>query len=183
MRGGRRDATRYRPGTRGAAAVRMDALLSGWEPLLRWLHVAGACVLLGTGAGIAFFLAMAHRTGEARLIAGVARIVVIADMVFTATAVVLQPLTGWGLARAVGWSLAEGWLAVSMALYVLAGLCWLPVLWIQIRLRDLAGATARAGAPLPARYHRLYRVWFALGIPAFAAVLAILWLMLTRPAF
>lgn len=149
--------------------------------VLRWLHVIGAAVLLGTGAGIAFFMVMAHRTGEAGLIAGVARIVVIADFLFTATAVVAQPITGVWLAWELGWSLWEGWLVLSLALYGLTGLFWLPVVWIQARLRDLAREAAEAGAPLPERYHRLYRIWFACGFPAFAAVLAILWLMLTRP--
>ena len=153
------------------------------ELILRWLHVLGACVLLGTGAGIAFFMMMAHRGGDVRLIAGTARIVVVADMVFTATAVVAQPLTGWLLARETGWSLTEGWILASLALYVVTGACWLPVVRIQITLRDLATEAARNGTALPARYHRLYRLWFALGIPAFTAVLAILWLMIARPEF
>jgi uncharacterized membrane protein len=151
--------------------------------LLRWLHVAGATVLLGTGAGIAFFLAMAHRTGDARLIAGTARIVVVADLLFTATAVVAQPVTGWLLAREVGWPLTEGWILASLGLYLVAGACWLPVVWIQLRLRDLAAEAARRGTQLPQRHHRLYRLWFALGVPAFAAVMAILWLMIARPSF
>ena len=153
------------------------------ETVLRWLHVLGACVLLGTGAGIAFFVLMAHRTGDARLIAGIARIVVVADMLFTATAMIAQPVTGWLLARTVGWSLTEGWILAALALYLLTGLCWLPVVRIQILLRDLAAGAARGGTPLPPRYHRLYRIWFALGVPAFAAVLAILWLMIARPEF
>ncbi len=153
------------------------------ELILRWLHVIGACVLLGTGAGIAFFMMMAHRGGDVRLIAGTARIVVVADMVFTATAAVAQPLTGWLLARETGWSLTEGWILASLALYVVTGACWLPVVRVQITLRDLAAEAARTGTALPARYHRLYRLWFALGIPAFTAVLAILWLMIARPEF
>ena len=153
------------------------------ETILRWLHVIGACVLLGTGAGIAFFMMMAHRTGDPALIAGTARIVVIADLVFTATAAIAQPLTGWLLARQSGWDLTEGWIAVSLALYVLTGVCWLPVVRIQIILRDLAAEAARNGTALPPRYHRLTRLWVALGIPAFASVLAILWLMIARPGF
>jgi uncharacterized membrane protein len=153
------------------------------ELILRWLHLIGACVLLGTGAGIAFFMMMAHRGGDVRFIAGTARIVVVADMVFTATAAVAQPLTGWLLARETGWDLTEGWILASLALYVLTGVCWLPVVRVQIILRDLAAEAARNGTALPARYHRLYRLWFALGIPAFAAVLAILWLMIARPEF
>ena len=151
------------------------------ELLLRWLHVIGATVLLGTGAGIAFFMMMAHRTGDAALIAGTARIVVIADLVFTVTAVIAQPVTGALLAWQSGWSLTEGWILASLALYGLTGLCWLPVVRIQIILRDLARQAAKSGTALPARYHRLYRIWFALGFPAFAAVMGILWLMIARP--
>ena len=149
--------------------------------LLRWLHVLGAAVLFGTGAGIAFFMVMAHRTRDAALIAHVAGTVVVADTVFTATAVVLQPVTGALLAWQVGWSLTEGWILLSLALYIVTGLFWLPVVAIQIRLRNLARAAAATGAPLPGAYHRLYRIWFACGFPAFLAVLAIFWLMLTRP--
>ena len=149
--------------------------------LLRWLHVLGAAVLFGTGAGIAFFMVMAHRTRDAALIAHVAGTVVLADTVFTATAVVLQPVTGVLLAWEVGWRLTEGWILLSLVLYVVTGLFWLPVVAIQIRLRDLARAAAAASAPLPPAYRRLYRIWFACGFPAFLAVLAIFWLMLTRP--
>ena len=151
--------------------------------LLRWLHLIGATVLLGTGAGIAFFMVMADRTGDARIIAHVASVVVTADFLFTATAVVAQPVTGWLLAREIGWDLTEPWIALSLGLYVFTGLCWLPVVAIQVRLRNLAREAAAAGAPLPPAYRRLYRRWFALGFPAFAAVLAILWLMVARPAF
>lgn len=151
--------------------------------LLKAAHVVGATVLLGTGAGIAFFMLMAHRTGQPALIAHTARVVVIADTVFTATAVIIQPITGAALAHIVGYPLFSGWVALSLVLYVVTGLCWLPVVWIQIRLRDLADAAAKAGEPLPERYHRLFRAWFVLGFPAFAAVLAIVWLMLAKPSF
>ena len=156
--------------------------MSLWPDLLRWAHVLGAAVLLGTGAGIAFFMVMAHRTRDAALVAHVAGTVVVADTVFTATAVVLQPVTGVLLAQAVGWPLTEGWILLSLGLYGLAGLFWLPVVVIQIRMRDLARDAARCVAPLPPSYDRLYWIWFACGFPAFGAVLAIIWLMLTRPA-
>ncbi len=149
--------------------------------LLKWLHVIGATVLLGTGAGIAFFMLMAHRTGDVRVIAGVARIVVLADYIFTATAVLAQPVTGVLLARWVGYELTEGWIAASIALYLFTGAFWLPVVWMQSRMRNLAVAAAEAGDPLPAEYHRLFRQWFAFGFPAFTAVLAIFWLMIARP--
>ena len=152
-----------------------------WVHLLRWAHIIGACVLLGTGAGIAFFMVMAQRVKDARIIAHVAGTVVIADWLFTAVAVVMQPITGALLAMEIGWRMSEGWIVVSLALYVFIGLLWLPVVWIQIRMRNLAREAARTATPLPAAYDRLFRVWFACGVPAFAAVLTILWLMLKRP--
>lgn len=152
------------------------------EELLLLAHVVGATVLFGTGAGIAFFMVMAHRTRNPALIAHTARTVVIADTLFTATAVILQPLTGYLLARMIGWPLEEGWIILSLVLYVVTGIFWLPVVWIQIRLRDLAYAAAIAGDPLPTAYFTLYRIWFACGFPAFFAVVGILWLMLTKPS-
>jgi uncharacterized membrane protein len=124
---------------------------------------------------------LAHRSGNVAAIAVVARIVVIADFVFTATAVVAQPITGMVLADLDGYSLREGWIALSIALYLITGAFWLPVVWMQLRMRDLAVAAAARQEPLPPRYYRLFRTWFAFGFPAFAAVLAIFWLMLTRP--
>ena len=155
--------------------------MSPWVDLLRWLHIIGATVLFGTGAGIAFFMLMAQRTGRADIVAHVAGTVVIADTIFTATAVIVQPVTGVLLAQAVGWPLSEGWIVLSLLLYVVTGLFWLPVVWIQIRIRNLARQAAAENAPLPAEEKRLFRIWFACGFPAFAAVLAILWLMVTRP--
>ena len=150
---------------------------------LKYLHVIGAAVLLGTGAGIAFFMLMAHRTGDVKVVAGVARIVVIADYVFTLTAVIAQPVTGLLLARTTGYDLTEGWIVASIALYLFTGAFWLPVVWIQMRMRDLAEAAASAGTALPRSYSNLFRIWFAAGLPAFAAVLAIFWLMIARPEF
>ena len=149
--------------------------------VLKFLHVIGATVLLGTGAGIAFFMLLAHRTGNVAVIAGVARIVVIADFVFTTTAVILQPITGVLLAWSVGYELSEGWIVASIGLYVFTGLFWLPVVWMQAKMRNLARSAVESGTPLPDEYHRLFRWWFAFGFPAFAAVLLIFWLMITRP--
>jgi uncharacterized membrane protein len=150
--------------------------------VLRFLHIIGAAVLLGTGAGIAFFMLMAHLSRDALLIAGVARIVVVADFVFTATAVVLQPITGALLANMAGYPILDGWIGLSIVLYVVTGAFWLPVVRIQRRMRDLAAAAGRAGAPLPPEYHRYFRIWFAFGFPAFASVLGIFWLMTAKPA-
>lgn len=155
--------------------------MSFWVDILRWLHIIGATVFFGTGAGIAFFMLMAQRTGRADLVAHVAGTVVIADTIFTATAVIVQPITGVLLAQAMGWPLSEGWIVLSLLLYVVTGLFWLPVVWIQIRIRNLARQAAIENTPLPAEEKRLFRIWFACGFPAFAAVLAILWLMVTRP--
>jgi len=148
---------------------------------LKYVHVIGAAVLLGTGAGIAFFMLVAHLRGNAREIAGVASTVVLADFLFTATAVILQPITGTLLAWEAGYSLFDGWIALSIILYIVTGLFWLPVVWMQMRMRDLAVSAVEAGAPLPQAYHRLFWMWFAFGFPAFAAVLGIFWLMIARP--
>ncbi|APG88420.1 hypothetical protein SAMCCGM7_pC1227 (plasmid) [Sinorhizobium americanum CCGM7] len=150
--------------------------------VLKYLHIIGASVLLGTGAGIAFFMLVAHRTGRAETIAAVARIVVLADFLFTATAVVLQPITGVALAWHVGYSLTEGWILLSILLYLITGAFWLPVVWMQMEMHRLAEAASKGGQPLPKRYHRLFHLWFAFGFPAFAAVLGIFWLMIARPA-
>jgi uncharacterized membrane protein len=149
--------------------------------ILKYLHIVGAAVLLGTGAGIAFFMLVAHLGGKPPVIAAVARIVVIADFIFTATAVVVQPITGSLLVRHVGYSFWDGWIIWSIALYVLTGALWLPVVWMQMRLRDLAAKAAAESTPLPQEYHRIFWLWFAFGIPAFAAVAAILWLMIAKP--
>ncbi|HEU4548309.1 MAG TPA: DUF2269 domain-containing protein [Rhizomicrobium sp.] len=149
--------------------------------VLKVLHIIGATVILGTGSGIAFFMLMAHRSGNADFIARTAGVVVTADFLFTAGAVLLQPVTGWLLMRQTGAGLADGWLAASLALYAVAGAFWLPVIGMQIRMRDLAKAAAAAGAPLPPAYHRLFRTWFLFGFPGFGAVLAIVVLMVTRP--
>jgi len=149
--------------------------------VVKYLHLLGAVVILGTGTGIAFFMLMAHRSRDAAFIAGTAAIVVVADMVFTLSAVILQPVTGGILMMLSGASFAERWLAVSLVLYAIAGLFWIPVIFMQIEMRDLALIADAAGQPLPPRYHTLFRRWFLFGIPGFGSVMAILWLMIARP--
>jgi uncharacterized membrane protein len=149
---------------------------------LKFIHVIGAAVLLGTGAGIAFFMLMAHFRRDPKVVAEVARIVVIADFLFTATAVIVQPVTGVLLAQNVGYSLLDGWIVWSIILYVITGAFWLPVVWMQTRMRDLAAQAEHDGSALPRSYHRLFWWWFAFGFPAFAAVLVIFWLMIARPS-
>ena len=149
---------------------------------VKLLHVIGAAVLLGTGAGIAFFMLVAHLRGDPREVAGVARTVVLADFLFTATAVILQPITGVWLAWSANYSLTQGWIALSILLYLVTGAFWLPVVWMQMRLRTLAMEAANNDTALPPAYHRMFWWWFAFGFPAFAAVIGIFWLMIARPS-
>jgi uncharacterized membrane protein len=156
-------------------------LLPDLYHLLKLTHIIGAAILFGTGIGIAWFMLMAHRSRDLAAIAHTAKIVVIADMLFTATAVVAQPPTGIGLAHVAGHSLLDSWIVASFALYTFVGLFWLPVLWLQKRMRDLAVTALQTGAKLPPVYDRYFRIWFVFGWPAFAAMIAIFWLMITRP--
>jgi uncharacterized membrane protein len=149
--------------------------------LIKYLHLLGAIVILGTGTGIAFFMLMAHRSRDPVFIAATAAVVVVADMLFTLSAVILQPLTGGVLMALSGTSFAERWLVTSLGLYVVAGLFWIPVIFMQIEMRDLARTAAARQAPLPPRYFALFRRWFVFGIPGFGSVMMILWLMIAKP--
>jgi uncharacterized membrane protein len=149
--------------------------------LLKAIHVISAAVLFGTGLGIAFFKWISDRTGNAAAIRVVSEKVVLADWLFTLPAIIVQLLTGLMLARLLGYPMTHGWLAWSLALFCLAGACWLPVVWLQIRMRDLARRSEREGLPLPADYRAYARLWFWLGVPAFAAVVLVFWLMVTKP--
>ena len=151
--------------------------------LVKYLHVIGAIVILGTGAGIAFFMLMAHRSGDAAFIARTAATVVIADMLFTLSAVILQPVTGGLLMALSGTMLAERWLVTSLGLYAVAGLFWIPVVFMQIEMRDLARSAEAGHQALPPRYFRLFRRWVLFGIPGFGSVLIMLWLMIAKPDF
>jgi uncharacterized membrane protein len=148
---------------------------------VKYLHVLGAIVILGTGTGIAFFMLMAHRSGDAAFIARTAATVVIADMLFTATAVLLQPVSGGILMMLSSTAFTEHWLMTSLGLYVVAGLFWVPVIFMQIEMRDLARSAVLQNQPLPPRYFALFRRWFVFGIPGFGSVMAILWLMVAKP--
>lgn len=150
--------------------------------VLKWLHVLSSTLLFGTGLGSAFYLFFASRTREPRAVAIVATYVVIADYAFTATTVVFQPVSGFLLAHLAGIPFTSGWIVWSTLLYLLAGACWLPVVWMQIRMRNLAAAAASAGLPLPDTYWRYFRLWTALGVPAFAALVVVFYLMVAKPA-
>lgn len=149
---------------------------------IKFVHIVSATVLFGTGLGTAFFMWMSHRTGNVVAIASAARITVRADWLFTTPAVILQPLSGVLLMRLVGYPATSSWLIAAIGLYVLAGACWLPVVALQLSMRDLAARAAREGCALPPQYYRCICWWFALGWHAFAAVLATFWLMVAKPA-
>ena len=149
--------------------------------VLKFAHIIGASVLFGTGAGIAFFMFWADRGGDVQTIAATARIVVIADMIFTAMAVILQPFTGFGLAYVKGYDFFEPWIMASLGLYLLIGACWIPVVFLQIRMRDEAEKARDQVLPLSDSYHRAMGWWFWLGLPAFFGTLVIYWLMISKP--
>lgn len=147
---------------------------------LKYLHILSMVLLFGTGLGSAFYKWMADRSGNLAHIAVVNRHVVLADWIFTTPTVIFQPLSGLWLVYLLGLPLATPWIAISLTLYVVAGLCWLPVVWLQIRMRQLADAALLAQTPLPAQYWRYARVWFWLGVPAFAAMLMVVLLMVFK---
>jgi uncharacterized membrane protein len=149
--------------------------------IVKWLHILSSTVLFGTGIGTAFYLFFISRTRDVHAIAVVARWVVIADWWFTATTMVVQPVTGFYLAHLMGVPLGARWIVWSTALFVLAAACWLPVLWLQVRLRDVAVAAAAENRPLPALYRRHFAIWTALGFPALLSFLAIFYLMVAKP--
>ena len=151
--------------------------------LAKYLHLLGAIVILGTGSGIAFFMLMAHRSGDAAFIARTAATVVIADMLFTLSAVILQPISGGVLMMLLSTAPGEHWLLASLALYAVAGLFWIPVIFMQKEMRDLARVAAAERQDLPPRYFVLFRRWVWFGFPGFGSVMIILWLMIAKPDF
>ena len=151
--------------------------------LLLLVHILSSTLLFGTGLGTAFHGWMAQRSRDLRAITVVNRQVVWADWLFTAPAVVVQPVTGVWLAHLDRIPLTTGWLALAIALYVLVGACWLPVVWLQIRMHRMAEAALSSGGSRPARYATYARWWFPLGWPAFLGVIAIFYLMVFRPSF
>jgi uncharacterized membrane protein len=150
--------------------------------IVKWLHILSSTLLFGTGLGSAFYMFFASRTRDARAIAVVVRYVVIADWLFTTPTIVIQPLTGLYLVHLAGFPIGSTWIVVSFALYLLAGACWLPVVWMQIRMRDLARQAAAAGGALPERYWHFMRWWVSLGVVAFVALVAVFYLMVAKPA-
>ncbi len=155
-----------------------------WYFIAKYAHILCSTVLFGTGIGTAFQMVWAMyqgRKGRVETVHSVASGVVLADWIFTTPAGFLQPATGLCLIWIQGWSLSESWLIVTYVLYIIALICWLPVVHLQIRIRDLAGEALQNGTPLPDHAWRLYHTWFALGWPAFIALMGVFWLMVTKP--
>ena len=149
--------------------------------VVKYLHVLSSTFLFGTGVGTAFYLLATSWTRDAHVVAVVARYVVIADWIFTATTVVIQPVTGFYLVHLAGIPPGSRWIVWSTVLYLVAGACWLPVVWLQIRMRELAHRAVADDAPLPPLYWRYFRIWCALGVPAFAALVVVFYLMVAKP--
>ncbi|MGH6648246.1 DUF2269 family protein [Aquabacterium sp.] len=150
--------------------------------LVKWVHILSSTLLFGTGLGSAYYMFFASRTKDPRVAAAVVGLVVWADWLFTTTTIIIQPVSGAYLAHLAGIPLSTPWIAWSLALYVLAGACWLPVVWIQMRMRDLARAAAAGNMALPQAYWRYLTIWTLLGIPAFLALVVVFYLMVAKPA-
>jgi uncharacterized membrane protein len=148
---------------------------------LKTIHIISATVLFGTGLGSAYYMWRAHLNGNVTVIAVTVKHVVTADWLFTTTSIIIQPLTGIWMMFLAGYSLTWNWLLFSFGLYFLAGICWLPVVWIQLRIRDLAHQAATNGTPLPPLYYRYMRFWFMLGWPAFIGLVIVFFLMVFKP--
>ncbi|HUQ12619.1 MAG TPA: DUF2269 domain-containing protein [Steroidobacteraceae bacterium] len=149
--------------------------------VVKWLHILSSTLLFGTGLGSAWYMFFASRTRDPRVIAPVTKYVVIADWVFTTPTIVIQPLTGFYLVHLAGFPLTSRWILWTVGLYLLAGAAWLPVVWMQIRMRDLAITSAEASVPLPPVYWKYLRAWVALGIVAFLALVVVFYLMVVKP--
>jgi uncharacterized membrane protein len=148
---------------------------------LKAIHVVSSTVLFGTGLGTAFFKWAVDRSGNVAAIRVVSERVVLADWLFTSPAIMIQAVTGISLARLVGYPLTHGWVACAIGLYLVAGLCWLPVVWLQMRMRDIARLSESKGTPLDHQYWAYARTWFWLGVPAFLSLIVVFWLMVAKP--
>lgn len=150
---------------------------------LKWLHILSSVLLVGTGLGSAYYLYFANRSRDAAVLAVVTRLVVRADWWLTTPTAILQPVTGLTLAHLAGWPLSTPWLAASLVLFGVAGACWLPVVWLQLRMQAMAGQAAQDQTDLPSAYWCYARWWEVLGYPAFAAMAVVFYLMAAKPAW
>ncbi len=148
--------------------------------ILKWIHILSATILFGTGIGSAFYLFAANRRKSVSDIYFATRHVVIADWAFTTPAVIIQLFTGIAMVHMAGFSYTDFWVLWGLILYAFAGVCWLPVVWMQIKMRDMAKLAVETGQPLPARYWRMDRWWIILGGLAFPAVIVVFYLMVFK---
>lgn len=144
------------------------------------LHILSSTVLFGTGIGTAYFMLQAYRSQDVRAIAVVSRHVVMADYIFTTPAVIIQPLTGLFLMHFLHLHFTTRWISLALFLYVLIGACWLPVVWLQVKMSEMAKHAAANQCDLPERFHRYFKRWFLLGWPAFVSVIIIFYLMIYK---
>lgn len=151
--------------------------------IIKWLHILSSVLLVGTGFGSAFYMFFANRSGSLAAQAVVTRLVVRADWWFTTPAGIVQPISGFYLMYLTGWGLSwdTPWILASLILYLIAGLCWLPVVWLQIRMSRMTDDALKNGEALPQKYFRYAQLWEALGYPAFIAMLGIYYLMVNKP--
>jgi uncharacterized membrane protein len=149
--------------------------------VVKWLHILSSTFLFGTGIGSAWYMLFANISRDVRAIAVVSRYVVVADWLFTATTIIAQPTTGFYMIHLAGYPMHSRWIEWSLVLYLVAAACWVPVVWLQMRLRDLSREAAGLGTGLSPAYWKYFRAWVVLGIPAFFAFVAIFWLMVAKP--
>lgn len=149
--------------------------------IVKWLHILSSTVLFGTGIGSAYYMLFTSMTRDAQAIANVVRLVVIADWVFTTTTIILQPLTGFYLIHLMGYPLDSAWIVWSIVLYFVAGAAWLPVVWMQIKMRDMAQLAAASRSELSPKYWFFLKWWIALGFVAFGALVIVFYLMVAKP--
>lgn len=148
--------------------------------VVKTIHIISATILFGTGLGTALHMWLTHLRGDVRAIASTAKNVVLVDWLFTATAGVVQPITGIMLIHLTGYDAFAPWLLAAYALYILAFACWAPVVWLQIQVRDIAQEACANGGVLPPTYQRYMRSWFWLGWPAFISLLVVFYLMVAK---
>ncbi|KIE04458.1 Uncharacterized protein NF27_HS00450 [Candidatus Jidaibacter acanthamoeba] len=153
-----------------------------WYLVIKTIHIISSTILFGTGIGIAFFMWWSNLSDNISVKLFAAKSTVIADFLFTTPAVVIQPVSGFILLHMLGYNFLETWLVITYILYIIAGLCWLPVVWIQIQLYKIINNSMRNNLPIPDKYYKLFYIWFSLGWPAFISLVIIFFLMVFKPA-
>jgi len=148
--------------------------------LLKLIHILSSTLLFGTGLGSAFYFWRANQSKNIHAMYFAAKNVVIADWLFTTPSVIIQPITGILLMQVLGVPFSANWIVLALILYAIIGACWLPVVWLQIKMRDMLAAAVNHQTELPILYYHYYRAWFILGWPAFIGVIIIFYLMVFK---